>query len=712
MLRANANAKTTTRADFLKQNKFDPTANQDNTEIELIGNSSNAKYCVYPVDGGDSIVIKIQMDAENDPIVRDIYIQNLVDDANTPPTESLMTGRGYHIAHLKEDENEKYFYITDLSVGGGGGTKRKGLQGSTTPVNSDLLNAFDDAFNALKTLEELSVNVSKNEKLNQSKSKASSSDFDLDGFASKVLEEIKSRPHVDKRQKLQAPPRFISMKRPCMLVTNVNNTITFGELLRNHDYTMSTPFCRFIRDLITFSMKTGFTHNDMHIANILYNTEVKYFTLIDYGRANFNTDDYMIHKKMHTIPHINAVEQIQKTLLKGYDNFMLHKIVLGATAADPATKQKQFREAMFNATYTYNQYVCVNDFPHLHMMHDLAGLTKSVLAQLDFFTLPMYRTFREKYVETRWQEIRTAYETSTVRSQIVNRFKKLDILLTQCLGQNDKVITKQLVSDTLDSDFCSNHFAFALAPGYFWMNALERTGVKPEALWRIPAAKHFHRLEPVIFNKLFGANQQQDMKEYAKNIKKCIQIFVNVWMDTCTKLLTDETTGTTMTTTMQQGGVLQNSKYSLIDDIVFAADAADNRDSPTPTPEDLVMTPNFEYVSWAEEAEKHMLNVVTRAKKHISEKSLPYPNQNAACYESKTNTKNLANAFAKCSHINTAAAAGGATSHKSYTIKLERKTQRKYIVKSSKKWYLDEHRNQYRYADAQKTSLTLRTSTK
>jgi hypothetical protein len=685
---------------FLQSHTFAPERNQtrniDKTEIELKGNSSNAKYCVYPVQGGDSIVIKVQMDEEADPIVRDIYIQNLVDEANNPKSLSLMTGRGYHVAHLKEDEDGKYYYLTDASVSGG---MKRGQSQQTTPVNSGLLMALDDAFKTLKTLEEGSANVVK------SKVSNSDPDFDLDGFASKVLEEIKSRPHVDKRQKLQSP-RFISMKRPCMLVTNVNNTITFGELLRNHEYSMSTPFCRLIRDLIAFSNKTGFTHNDMHIANILYDTKKEYFTLIDYGRANFNTTKF---KKDN---HEQHIADIQKALLKGYDNFMLHKIVLGATAADPQGKQKRFREDMFNDTYTYNTYVCVEDYLPLHMMHDLAGLTKSVLAQLDFFTLPMYRTFSTKYVETRWQQIRSVYETSTVRSQIVNRFKKLDILLTQCLGQNDEYITK-LVNGTLTPDFCSNHFAFALAPGYFWMISLERTGVKPEALWRIPAAKHFHKLEPVIFNKLFGTNPQQGMEHYAENIKKCIQIFVNVWMDKCNQLLLTDKTGNTMTTTKQQGGVQQDAKYtySLIDDIVFAAD---NRDTQTPKPEDLEMIPNFaSYVSWAEKAEKHMLNVVTRAKDHISKKSSPYPDQNAACIKSNT-TKNLANAFAKCSHVNVPApAAGGATtSHKSYTIKLERKTQRKYIVKSSKKWYLDEHRNQYRYADAQKTSLTLRTSTK
>jgi hypothetical protein len=44
---------------------------------------------------------------------------------------------------------------------------------------------------------------------------------------------------------------------------------------------------------------------------------------------------------------------------------------------------------------------------------------------------------------------------------------------------------------------------------------------------------------------------------------------------------------------------------------------------------------------------------------------------------------------------------------KSYTIYNERGTKRKYILKSNVKWYLDEHRGQYRYVDEKRKVIVV-----
>lgn len=67
-------------------------------------------------------------------------------------------------------------------------------------------------------------------------------------------------------------------------------------------------FSKFIRNLRTFGNIYGFSHNDLHMSNVMYSNETKEFTMIDYGSCHF-------HLKINYKIDINT-EHLHKYLIQ------------------------------------------------------------------------------------------------------------------------------------------------------------------------------------------------------------------------------------------------------------------------------------------------------------------------------------------------------------------------------------------------------------
>ena len=121
---------------------------------------------------------------------------------------------------------------------------------------------------------------------------------------------------------------------PCIMSTAVNSPISLSKLIRkklfNGEYLVKLE--QFYKKLITFTCATnelnGFCHNDMHAGNVLYDSELKSFVLIDYGRSYVDYTQYSdltdhIIKELKI--KINIIEDIEDIFNSTYKSVPLNK---------------------------------------------------------------------------------------------------------------------------------------------------------------------------------------------------------------------------------------------------------------------------------------------------------------------------------------------------------------------------------------------------
>jgi len=105
-----------------------------------------------------------------------------------------------------------------------------------------------------------------------------------------------------------------------------------GKTIRVNEKSKFGKFTRFIRNLRSFGNMYGFSHNDLHMSNVMYSNETNEFTMIDYGSCHFHlkthekididTDTKHLHKYLIQDPRFKDI-QFNESIKKYYNVIVL-----------------------------------------------------------------------------------------------------------------------------------------------------------------------------------------------------------------------------------------------------------------------------------------------------------------------------------------------------------------------------------------------------
>lgn len=314
--------------DFFKE--FPPTKQKNG--YELRANSANAMFCIYEFWNRDetygNFIIKLQKDIRSDPISKDIYINETINDNGAVPPH-FMKLVSYFPAFIVKGDNGALF----LKPSSAEGTSQE--QGTY---------------------------------------------------------------------------------QPCVVVAKVDNACTFWHLQQQRRLDpVALPLARLFRSMIVIGAKAGFSHNDLHGGNILFNTKSKEFTLIDYGRAELEKFPIQQFHLTNIIKNLHIANASSR-----YTNILNNQYI-------PSSKYFGFPDSV--------EY-------YIYALNDVAGLTKYLIDSLqDKHLTNTVQAFYESYV---------------------------GVYLYDPSSENLAKVKSDLIA------LYRNHpLAFALSIGYVWMCVLE-----------------------------------------------------------------------------------------------------------------------------------------------------------------------------------------------------------------------------------------------
>ena len=406
----------------------------------------------------------------------------------------------------------------------------------------------------------------------------------------------------------------------------------------------------FFRQLIEFGVATGFSHHDMHVGNVLWDASTKCYKLIDYGRAH--------------IPYVPiAIEQSVKRAF----NEVHIKYFDGYNYNDPHILTISNKDLAYKGMYVLNDIggLCHVIFKRLY--NDVGGLNDRVTALFELIISDTNEDVKQDLIQqcldiTGGEDCVSEYAlyvglvwlhgVKAINEQVVS--SNANKIIGQPLITNDTtfcyVNASPFVGDDLH-DYYKQFYKFMEPLIDRWKRKTIQSGGTIYGVGLNP-------INPAITTKrspLKNINRSLYMTEpTTKNgSSKQIQATPPAWLNDYIKIKSDIGSNPDLTA-MMTGPVVRSKTNKMPTDALFLNMRRTNNES------DL-----RQYVAKA-------FNQLAKPKNKIQV-------HNKEPQEGSASLRKLARV--------------------EYVVKTEKNTSRRYVIKSRLKWYLDEHRGQYRYAE-------------
>ena len=445
-------------------------------------------------------------------------------------------------------------------------------------------------------------------------------------------------------RKIQAQRAMNLQYLPSVVINRVSRPKTvcsMGQQIRYY----GPALCAFFKALIDVGRAYGFSHSDMHAANVLMDLDTKQLVLIDYGRA------HMVRPQVGS--ELEDYIKEEKAYAKTFQGNSIYA---------------RLAQYHYEATYVAFRHIKANDENMgMYVLNDIGGF--SVLAC----------------------DAVTKYDTVTKLEYLSALDELYDIIADRNIMTPESI--KNAFKDLLNNRGAvfKDPFFRAVCIGLLWIDMIRLIYAKTSIRHR----------DAVIVEKanLYCVVDPDEFAKIHKSMGTCYRHYfvplIDVWKDLTSP---GKTSGvTTRSAAIVKGGNQEELQEDSWDDVLRYI--SERRDAMKDVNEDKYMKhvgATLEDSDGRSKVSNAARELNTRAMTPSDIKDIVVDALDAkrdASTQSGPQRRNVPAVIVQATR------AGGAAK-RAYKVISERGTGRKYVnVKRGFKWYLDEHRGQYRYVD-------------
>lgn len=467
-------------------------------------------------------------------------------------------------------------------------------------------------------------------------------------------------------------------KAPCLAVDRV----VIPVALYNMNIQMNTQKWVFVelaemfKAMVLAGMTTGFAHNDLHTCNVLHDKATRKFVVIDYGRAHVvNPNAKNLETRLHSTfgntfnrwrsddPESN--NRAHSRIIKGDDKYK-GMYVLNDIAGLSRLLAEKISPPFSNNTndLIINIYKCMSvenfSVTGFSMISDLAIESPAAFALLPGLL---------------WYQ--AVIEACT--NAVIKRVTTNNLLESQIQTVKEYVLKNMFMTD--EHYIMINRYAFEDA----------KEDVKPTYDKFVPMLDAWLRVD-------FNANGKNKQRGGSDNHSSNTPTDSEKMMTTITTAMETGDFKVTMNMDMDNGqtqtqSLARNFNNDYVDLInTLDADKARNKIRQS-------IDTNYEILAKQQTLYAGGTTLLKALLKEDNSAIQKLPSSKANVKKGAVGV--AANATAAYAAAAAAAAGGG----RIFVLRTERKTERRYVIVSRRKWYLDEHRGQYRYANTERNAI-------
>ena len=443
----------------------------------------------------------------------------------------------------------------------------------------------------------------------------------------------------------------IQKSKPCIVLSKFAQNVPLYEISPLDLVTrLSWRLCEFFQALMHMGNTTGFAHHDMHTGNVLFDSLKQRFVLIDYGRS---------HIPLHP-NHKNIIDSIVTREKNKFASLNIEKFQ---------------RYHIDSKDVPWRIIKTIDGFQGMYILNDIGGLCRTLILQIK--------------------------EEQDGQDLFHYLIKNISALQNSIMTSNDvtKTCNEWFIKMRIEADglkgFAVFHWFFLLATcvGIIWTNTLEVVA-SGHRLTPFREDHHYCLITPVVFEKVKAEMQGL----YTTKVFP----LVTAWLKYIESHQVNQKGGSRRSA-FQLGGVSDMSTLSHGKSFKETLDKRMEMIQKMRENEDAWLTDDV-----LNNLAKRDMNDKRKFKLYLQdEENTLIPNDKLSYVVQKKERALDPNSTFVTAYSETKPVAGGNLS-KPYKIAVERNTKRKYIVKSRAKWYLDENRGKYIYADAEKKHVVLR----